>query len=233
MKIALFGIAEIKLGRHNLKDPRLDQADKLVTADKKTYAQVEVVPEEQLTEADGLLASEETRADLILKDLEFVETRLGREPQASERAALEKIKALLENERFLFNSDLKPEELAAVAAHSFVTAKPITVVNRQELAAPDTVLLRAFQEAGFISFLTVGGKENRAWPIRTGTTAWEAAGSIHTDLQKGFIRADIISLAEFSAAGGETQAKRAGKLRLETKQYVMQDYDLVNFRFSK
>jgi ribosome-binding ATPase YchF (GTP1/OBG family) len=93
--------------------------------------------------------------------------------------------------------------------------------------------LRAFQEAGFICFLTVGGKENRAWPIRQGTTAWEAAGSIHTDLQKGFIRAEIISFADFSAAGGETQAKRAGKLRLETKQYLMQDYDLVNFRFSK
>ena len=233
MKIALFGISEIKLGRHNLKDPRLDQADKLVAADNKTYAQVEVVPEEQWLEADALLALDETKADLILKDLEFVETRLGREPQAPERAALEKIKTLLESEQFLFNSSLPPEDLTAVAAHSFLTAKPITVVTRQELSSPDTVVLRAFQEAGYICFLTVGGKENRAWPIRNATTAWEAAGSIHTDLQKGFIRAEIISFTDFSAAGGETQAKRAGKLRLETKQYVMQDYDLVNFRFSK
>ena len=81
--------------------------------------------------------------------------------------------------------------------------------------------------------LTVGGKENRAWPIRKGTTAWEAAGTIHSDIQKGFIRAEIISFADFLAAGGETQAKRAGKLRLELKQYVVQDYDLVNFRFNK
>jgi len=78
MKIALFGISEIKLGRHNLKDPRLDQADKLVAADKKTYAQVEVVGEDQLLEADAVLALDEAKADLILKDLEFVETRLGR-----------------------------------------------------------------------------------------------------------------------------------------------------------
>ena len=84
-----------------------------------------------------------------------------------------------------------------------------------------------------ISFLTVGGKENRAWAIRVGTTAWEAAGSIHTDIQKGFIRAEIISFADCIAAGGETQAKHANKLRLETKTYVMQDYDLTNFRFSK
>jgi hypothetical protein len=81
--------------------------------------------------------------------------------------------------------------------------------------------------------LTVGGKENRAWPIRKGTTAWEAAGTIHTDIQKGFIRAEVTSFADFSEAGGETQAKRAGKQRLELKQYVVQDYDLVNFRFNK
>jgi len=81
--------------------------------------------------------------------------------------------------------------------------------------------------------LTVGGKENRAWSIRTGLNAWEAAGSIHSDIQKGFIRAEVISFADFLEAGGETQAKRAGKQRLETKQYIVQDYDLLNFRFNK
>ncbi|MGH7967992.1 MAG: DUF933 domain-containing protein, partial [Limisphaerales bacterium] len=117
--------------------------------------------------------------------------------------------------------------------HSFYTNKPIAVATEEDLQNPDTLLLRAFAEAGYISFLTVGGKENRAWPIRSGITALEAAGSIHTDLQKGFIRAEIISFEDFITAGGEAQAKRAGKQRLETKQYVMQDYDLTNFRFNK
>ena len=81
MKIALFGIAEIKAGKHNLKDPRLDQADKLVEADKKTHAQADVIGEDLMLEADGILATQETKADLILKELEFVETRLGRDPQ--------------------------------------------------------------------------------------------------------------------------------------------------------
>lgn len=233
MKIALLGVSQLKLGKHNLKDPRLDVAHKLVEADKKTQAQVDVLGEEGLLEADGIVVSEEQKADLILKDLEFVETRLGREPLAEERAALEKIKALLESEKFLFGSGLKPEELQAVAAHSFYTNKPITVATSDELQNPDTLLLRAFKDAGYICFLTVGGKENRAWPIKQATTAWEAAGSIHTDLQKGFIRAEVIGFEDFAAAGGESQAKRAGKQRLETKQYVMQDYDIVNFRFSK
>ena len=233
MKIALFGISEIKLGKHNLKDPRLDQADKLVEADKKTYAQVDVIGEDQLVDADAILALTDNKADLILRDLEFVETRLGRDPQPAERAALEKIKNLLEGEEFLFASTLSTEDREAVAAHNFVTSKPVSVATKEELQNPDPLLLRAFSESGYISFLTVGGKENRAWPIRNGISAWEAAGTIHTDLQKGFIRAEIISFEDFIAAGGETQAKRAGKQRLETKQYVMQDCDVANFRFNK
>ena len=233
MKIALLGMSEIKLGKHNLKDPRLDQADQLVEADKKTHAQADVIGEDQLLEADGILARHEAKADLILKDLEFVETRLGRDPQPVERAALEKIKSLLESEQFLFNSGLSPQDLQAVAAHSFYTNKPITLATSEDLQHPEALLLRAFADAGYISFLTVGGKENRAWPIRKGMTAWEAAGTIHTDIQKGFIRAEVIGFADFVAAGGETQAKRAGKQRLELKPYLVQDYDLMNFRFNK
>lgn len=233
MKIALFGLTEIKIGRHNLKDPRLDLADKLVEADKKTAVQVEIVGEDGLQDADAILATDDSKADLLLKDLEFVETRLGRDPQAAEKTALQKIQTLLEGETFLSKGNLTPEELAAVAAHHFFTNKPITVANKEDLQNIDALLLRTFVEAGYISYLTVGGKENRAWAIRKGITAWEAAGAIHTDIQKGFIRAEIIGWDEFASAGGETQAKRAGKQRLETKQYIMQDYDVVNFRFNK
>jgi ribosome-binding ATPase YchF (GTP1/OBG family) len=233
MKIALFGITDIKLGKHNLKDPRLDQADKLAEADKKTQVQVDVIGDDQLSEIDVILATCDNKSDLILKDLEFVETRLGRDPQPGEQAVLKKIMGILEGEKFLLNAGLSAEDLQLVAAHNFYTYKPIVVATPEDLANPDTLLLRAFTEGGYISFLTVGGKENRAWGIRKGLTAWEAAGAIHTDNQKGFIRAEITSFADFIAAGGETQAKRAGKQRLETKQYVMQDYDLVNFRFNK
>jgi len=233
MKIALFGVSEIKLGKHNLKDPRLDETHKLVEADKKTNAQVDVIGEDQLLDADSILATQDSKADLILKDLEFVETRLSRDPQPAEKAALEKIKTLLESEKFLFSSGLTPEDLQAISAHNFYTNKPTTVASSEDLQNPDALLIRAFADAGYICFLTVGGKENRAWAIRKGITVWEAAGAIHTDIQKGFIRAEVINFADFVAAGGETQAKRAGKQRLETKQYVVQDYDLLNFRFNK
>jgi len=233
MKICLIGVPGIKPGKHNLKDPRLDQADKLVEASKKTYAQVDVVEEDAALEADAFLVTPESRADLILKDLEFVETRLGRSPQDAEKLVLNKLQGLLESDQFLAKAGLNAEELQAVAAHSFYTLKPIVVASSEELANPEGLLLRSFAEGGYFSFLTVGGKENRAWAIRKGATAWEAAGSIHSDIQKGFIRAEIISFEDFAQAGGETEAKRAGKQRLETKNYIMHDYDVVNFRFNK
>jgi len=162
-----------------------------------------------------------------------MELALTGDPQPAERATLEKIMALLEGEQFILGAGLSAEEVQQVAAHSFFTNKPITVATHEEMQNPEALLLKAFADAGYICFLTVGGKENRAWPIRKGMTAWDAAGSIHSDMQKGFIRAEIIGFEDFIAAGGETEAKRAGKQRLEVKQYVMQDYDLVNFRFNK
>jgi hypothetical protein len=233
MKLALSGITGIPLGKRNIKDSRLDETHQRVEADKKTYAQMDLIGEDQLVDADAILTTHEGLPDLILKDLEFVETRLGRNPPAAEQAALLKIKATLDSERCATAAGLNAEEQQAVAAHNFCTNRPVIVAKADELPEPDALFVRAFKEAGYICFLTVGGKENRAWPVRQGVTAWEAAGTIHSDIQKGFIRAEIISYDDFIQAGGETQAKRAGKLRLEIKNYVIQDFDLVNFRFSK
>jgi ribosome-binding ATPase YchF (GTP1/OBG family) len=233
MKLCLFGISEVPLGIHNVKDPRLDQADQLVEAKKKVYVQAEVTDEKGLAEADAILVRQAQKSDLLMRDLEFIETRLSRDPSAAEQAVLHKLADGLTGERFVRELGLTDEERKAIAAHAFLTAKPVVVAAEGELEAFDLLLLRAYAEAGFFSFLTVGGKENRAWKIRQGASAWEAAGAIHTDIQKGFIRAEIISFADLVASGGETEAKRAGKQRVETKTYVMQDYDVVNFRFSK
>ena len=233
MKISLFGIQGIALGKHNVKDTRLDQADKLVEAQKKTYAQVDVVEEKEMITADAVITSHGALSDLLVKDLDAVETRLSRNPGETEKAVLQKLADALISEKPVSAAGLTAEDIAVISAHNFYSNRPVVVAAESELAAPDALIVRAFKESGYISFLTVGGKENRAWPIRNGMTAWEAAGVIHTDIQKGFIRAEIISFDDFLQAGGETQAKRAGKLRLETKPYVVQDYDLVNFRFNK
>jgi hypothetical protein len=233
MKICLFGITGITTGNHNIKDPRLDQADKLVEAQKKVYAQAVLADEKEMAVCDAILTSRAALSDLLMKDLEFVETRLGRDAGDAEKQVLQKMAEGLVSETPVSKLGLTADELAAISAHAFVTNRPVIVASEAELAAPEPLLVRAFAESGYVCFLTLGGKENRAWPIRAGMTAWESAGTVHTDMQKGFIRAEIISYADLIEAGGETQAKRAGKVRLELKTYIMQDYDVVNFRFSK
>jgi hypothetical protein len=83
-----------------------------------------------------------------------------------------------------------------------------------------------------ITFFTVGPKEARAWTVHKGARAPQAAGVIHTDFEKGFIRAETISYEDFVAHGGEAGAKDAGKMRLEGKDYVVQDGDVMHFRFA-
>lgn len=233
MKISLFAVNGIPLGKQNVKDPRLDQADKLVSAKKKTYVQVELVGEEEALDADVIMTLKDSRMDLILRDLDFVETRLSRNPGASEAALLQKLKIALEKEEFISILGLSPEEKELISGYGLLTLKPVVVVEDNELEDLGSLLFKVMSLSGFISFLTVGDKENRAWLIKKGTTAWEASGAIHSDIQKGFIRAEIISFADFIQAGGETQAKQAGKMRLEIKEYVMQDADLASFRFNK
>ena len=233
MKVSLFGITGVPFGKHNVKDPRLDQADKLVEASKKIYVQVELIEEKDAIDSDAIIAHVDSRSEPILKDWEFVETRLSRDPDEAELVLLNKLKDCLEKEDFAINAGLTEEETKNAAVYNLLTGRPVIVAQPSELEDFNSVLIRTVAEGGYISFLTVGGKENRAWLIKKGTNAWEAAGSIHSDLQKGFIRAEIISFADLIEAGGETQAKRAGKMRLEQKTYLMQDCDIVNFRFSK
>lgn len=89
-----------------------------------------------------------------------------------------------------------------------------------------------FKALGLQTYLTAGPEEVRAWTIKTGTKAPQAAGVIHTDFEKGFIKAEIVSFDDLIAAGSEAAAKSAGKIRMEGKEYVMRDGDVVHFKFN-
>ncbi len=118
-------------------------------------------------------------------------------------------------------SQLSPEEAA-----DFMEEFGITELARTR------VIQASYKLVGLQSFFTVGEDEVRAWNVRVGAHAQEAAGVIHTDLARGFIRAEVISYADHIAEGTITAARKAGKVRLEGKDYIVQDGDIIHVRFS-
>ncbi|NUU20028.1 MAG: redox-regulated ATPase YchF [Streptomycetaceae bacterium] len=148
----------------------------------------------------------------------------------------------------LLNEDLKAEMRALVAPAEaiFLDAK----IESELIELPDDEALEllqglgqeesglsnlarvGFATLGLQTYLTAGPKEARAWTIKKGATAPEAAGVIHTDFQRGFIKAEVIAFDDLVATGSRTEARAKGKARMEGKDYVMQDGDVVEFRFN-
>jgi len=133
-----------------------------------------------------------------------------------------------------------PDETVAVYASIEAETAGMAEDEARELLAEfgveepglDRVIAACYRALDLITFLTTGEDETRAWEVMRGATAPEAAGVIHTDLQRGFIRAEVISSDELIEAGSLTAAKAAGKLRVEGKDYVVQEGDVLNIRFA-
>ena len=103
---------------------------------------------------------------------------------------------------------------------------------QMESSGLDKLIKKSYDILNLITFLTSGEEESKAWTVRRGSTAPQAAGVIHTDFEQGFIRAEVINWQDFVDGGGEIGAKEKGLIRLEGKEYIMQDGDVCHFRFS-
>ncbi len=203
--------------------------------------------------------------ELIFKDLETIEKRIGsleKEARAGDKEKAKSLKAAKEVKEKLLAEKMvneMPEELredAAIRELNLLTAKPqIFLLNGKEeevgkeikdyiasLGADylvldlkkeeglDKLIKKSYEILGLISFFTTGEDETRAWTIRRGTKGPEAAGTIHTDFEAKFIRAEVVGWEELLAAGSWAAAKQKGKMRLEGKEYVVRDGDVVEIR---
>lgn len=118
-------------------------------------------------------------------------------------------------------AQLDPEELAEYLEMEGLDEPGLNALIRQ-----------AYDLLGLHSFFTHGPKEARAWTVRQGATAAEAAGAIHTDFERGFIKAEVVAFTDFDELGSESAARAAGKLRIEGRDYVVRDGDIIQFRFN-
>lgn len=235
VKIGIFGLNDIFSGaRRAIIDSRVDKLKDIFKSAKKVYLEAELIYEQlKFSEADGIIINKDSKLDLILSDLEFVETRLSRAQDPKEKELLARFKVRLEKEDFLSNEPLNDEDKKVISSFQLVTLRPIYLVDRQNSADKDDFLLKAYNDFGFISFFTVGDKDSHAWPLKKGQTAHEAAGVIHTDIQRGFIRAEVVHYEDLIGAGHLNEARNRGLLKLENKDYIVCDGDWMLFRFNK
>ncbi len=151
----------------------------------------------------------------LIKDNEYI-VKL-REYAAKNKHELIKLCAKIEEEMIALSDEDSNELLKSLGAQD---------------SGLEQIIRVSFSKLGVINYFTAGDIEVRSWTIKNGSKAPQAAGVIHNDFEKGFIKAEVISYEDFIKYGGEAKAKEAGKLRLEGKDYVVKDGDLMHFRFN-
>ncbi len=234
MKIGILGIEGIAPGRANIVDPRVKVLKTMFNSPKEVYIQADIVTDpEKIIEADGIACPESAKLDLIVNDMEFVETRLGRSADEIEKNLFIRFKELLDKEKFLSELTLNEEEGKLISGYSLLTIKPVYLAKPEGLEDKGKLLFNAYYHFGWISYFTAGDKDAHAWSIKKGANAWEASGAIHSDIQKGFIRAEVVSYQDLINDGSLNKARSANHIRLEMKEYIVQDGDYIVFRCNK
>jgi len=230
---------EFLLADLELVATRVDKLEKQIHKPTKTQSHDKAELALQLKLQDGLEAEKPVKAIIeneheleLIKSLGLLtakpmmvaanvgEGRLGEEfkfDNLDESVQVVSLCAKLESELAQLDADSRDEFMADLG----ITAPAVTRFVKS-----------CYATLGLISFLTVGKNEVRAWPIRQGTCALDAAGKVHTDMKRGFIRAETMAFADLKESGDEKALKAAGKVRLEGKNYIVQDGDIINFRFN-
>ncbi len=171
--------------------------------------------------------------EMILADLAVVENR---------RSRLKKEKARPQEEAPAYQQELNRRDLQGLALAGKVEME-IAQLDENDRAgflkeigidepARERFIRASYALLNLISFFTAGEDEVRAWTIPQGTVAKKAAGKIHSDIERGFIRAEVVAYEDFIVYGSEAKCKEAGKLRLEGKEYLVKDADIIHFRFA-
>ena len=224
-------------------DKRLDKAKKMLKADKKYQAEIDLLTKIKIALENGIPArSLEYNEDEknMLKEMFLLTSKpiiyianVSEEQiaDAENDVNVKKVKEYAQKE----NAEVIPlcvkieEELSTLEDED--KKEMLDALGLKE-SGLDTLIKKSYNLLGLMSFLTVGEPEVRAWTIKKGTTAPKAAGKIHSDIERGFIKAEIISYDELIKEGSMVQAKEKGLVRQEGKEYIMQEGDIVLFKFN-
>ena len=234
---------ELVLADMEAMEKRIDRVTKMLKADKKYAFELDTLKKVQAALADGKPAR-----SVVLNDEEkecMKETFLltSKPILYIANVSEEQIQNAENDEQVRKVKEIAKNENAEVIPLCVKIEEELTILDEQdkkemlkelglEESGLDKVIKASYKLLGLMSFLTAGEPEVRAWTIKIGTKAPDAAGKIHTDIQRGFIRAEVVSYNDLVKEGSMNAVKEKGLLRLEGKDYIMQEGDIVLFRFN-
>ena len=228
MKIFSFGL-DLEVGKHKYKDTCFEKLVEKFSPQKQSPYIVEFI-DDDIDKADAAIFNPTKKLDLILIDLEKIEKRIEKVVEDQERNTLVKAQKVLEDENLLCDADFTDNEKETLKLLQLVTYKPC--VGKETVEDIDSLVKEILEKAGVVLFFTAGKKEVHAWSIDKGESILEAAGKIHSDLKRGFIKGEVTNCKDLDEFFNMAEAKSRGFLKIVDRDYVMQKNDIIEIRFN-
>ncbi|MCM8819977.1 MAG: DUF933 domain-containing protein [Candidatus Omnitrophica bacterium] len=210
-------------GKKIFKDPRLERLQKEFNCQRVNYYTVEFLGTD-IQKCDCLVVRESKVLDFVVEDLEKAEALFLKKP---DDVLIKKILEILNNNKLLFEG--LGEELERIKEYAFITAKPIIIYKNNTL---EELLMEVFKKTNSIFFFTIVKGEATAWLVKSNTDIVSCAAKIHTDLAKGFIRAEVFNVEDITKFRQLEDARIRGFLKVVDKDYIVEDGDVLDIKFN-
>jgi len=228
MKIAYSNI-ELPEGKIKYQDPRLIALSDKDKPKKVSPFFVEFIGDDYV-QADAIAIPAEHILDLLILDMDMIENRLSRVESEAEGAVLKKSLEWLEEEKPLCDCSFTPDELTLMQVSLPLSMKPVLVLTEDFDA--NTIIAKVLDKANVMFFYTSGPKESHAWLVNKNSSIISCAGKIHSDLERGFIKGDIVEFDDYMASHNFNDCKSKGLVKVVDKDFIVPDGAVIEIRFN-
>ena len=229
MKISFTGL--------NLPEGKIKYSDKNLIALEKKDNPKKVSPffaefiKDEFSQADVIVIPESNILDLLILDMEKIESLQERVSDEAEKLFFQQCMNNLEKGIPLCDQTFSDKELERIKTATLLSYKPVVVLNNENIEASDIIYL-ALEKASYMFFYTSGPKETHAWLVKKNSDIVTCAGKIHTDLARGFIRGDVVSLDDYMKCHNFNDCKAKNLVRVVEKDYIVQPNEIIEIRFN-
>jgi hypothetical protein len=228
MKICIIGF-DLPEGKVKYQDERVITLDQKLSPKKITPFYVEFAKDD-FNHCDGFLVARERVWDLLILDMEKLEARRDRTGDEPEKQLLEKCLNYLEQEVPLCDGDFTGAELSLLRTLAPLSLKPTLIMS--ESPELNDAITQVLTKSGVVFFYTADKKEVHAWPVQRDSDIVTCAGKIHSDLARGFIKADIVNYHDFMQVYNMQEARSKGLVKLVDRDYLIHEGDIIEIRFN-